>query len=378
MNAAEGKKPPKILVVDDEEVNVELITELLRLEGYEVRGTFGGREALAYLKSETPDLIISDVLMPDMSGYELYDCVQAHRTWHAIPFIFLSGLSDRESIRAGKEIGVDDYLTKPIDHVELLATVRGKLKRSARIRASAQEEVARLKNEIVSTLSHEFRTPLALIQGISSLLLDEGGAIEADDLKEFLEGIKRGGDRLQSLVEDFLLVANIESGEVEKNYERAKRRAMIGPVLRSAIETAEPAFQAKGMMYTLSLPEGLPAVVMNERQIQDVIERVLDNAVKFSAEGSTVHIQTEQGKEGVSVRVMDQGVGIASYEIPHIFDKFYQAGRADMEQQGAGLGLFIARRLTEINGGTLSCESQRGQGATFILFLPIGEGKKEV
>lgn len=192
-----NEKDTNILIVDDEGQILDSLQEMLSLEGYQVLTASNAFQALELLEKHHLDLIISDVNMPKMNGYEFYRRVKDQPRLQAIPFVFLSALCDTKDVIAGKELGADDYLSKPIGAEELLATIKGKLKRAEQMRASVNTQLTALKNQILQTLSHEFRTPLTTIRGFSSILLDERIHYSPLELQEFLKIIKTGGDRLQ-------------------------------------------------------------------------------------------------------------------------------------------------------------------------------------
>jgi len=360
-----------ILAVDDEEMILEALQEILSLEGYQVLTARSAHEALQLLENHYPDLIISDVNMPETNGYEFYRRVQERPRLQAIPFVFLSALHDRKHVIEGKALGADDYLSKPITREELLATVKGKLKRAEQLRASASAELSELKNQILHTLSHEFRTPLTTILGFSSILLDENIHYSPDELRAFLENIKTGGDRLQRLVEDFLLTVNIETGQLQKYHEAGHRPTNLLKSVAEVVARTMPAIEEKHFKFRTQLPETLPDVVVSPQAIEDILERLLSNAIKFTAEGGTVEVSVSQEGKHVIIKISDSGIGIPPQEIPKIFDKFYQVNRAKMEQQGAGLGLYIAKQLANINHCELKCESEVGKGSIFSLIIPL-------
>ncbi len=366
-----SEKDTTILVVDDEEQILDWLQGMLSIEGYQVLTASSAFQALELLEKHHLDLIISDVNMPKMNGYEFYRRVKDQPRLQAIPFVFLSALCDTKDVIAGKELGADDYLSKPISAEELLATIKGKLKRAEQMRASVNTELTELKNQILQTLSHEFRTPLATIRGFSSILLDERIHYSPLELEEFLKIIKTGGDRLQRLVEDFLLTVSTETGEMQKYYEAQRCPTNLLELIEEATAKLTPAFQEKRVSLEKRLPEGLPSVTVSPREIEEILERLLSNALKFTPSGGKVEVSAVREGQQVILKVSDSGIGIPPQEMPRIFDKFYQVDRVKMEQQGAGLGLYIAKQFAHINHCTLECESEVGKGSTFSLKIPI-------
>ncbi len=365
----------KILVVEDDFQNRQLINIYLSRSHYDVTLAVNGFDALEKLKQFTPDLIVSDISMPNMDGFELYDQVKKLEHLRSIPFIFLTAHSDIEKRRHSKEIGSDDFLTKPIEQEDLLVSIRGKLKRVQEIRSSAHHqamnEVDHLKREILSTITHEVNTPLFIIKLTTNLLLDDSMEFKPTELQELLMRIQRSGERLDGLLKDFLISARIAAGDAIKEFKEAKQEVDVSYILRHLLPKLEKMASAAGIRLTADLGTPLPPVEIHVDQFADVIERLVHNAVKFNKPQGTVHIRCEQDDEDVFICIKDTGIGIPADKISYIFEKFYQVNRSEMEQQGAGLGLPIARDLAYINRGDLTVRSTESEGSEFTLRLPI-------
>lgn len=361
----------KILVVEDDFQNRQLINIYLTRSGYEVVSAMNGTAALEKLLTFTPDLIVSDIAMPNMDGFELYDKVKSFPHLRSVPFIFLTAYSDTEKRRHSKEIGSDDFLTKPIEQEELLASIRGKLKRVNEIKTSTQSElfnqIDQLKREILSTITHEVNTPLFIIKLTSNLLLDEKMEFKQSELQELLMRIKRSGERLDSLLKDFLVTVRIATGETKNEFEKTKQDVDINFVIQHLMTRYEIEAKTKNISIISKLAANPPILKMSADQIADVVERLISNAIKFNKENGSIVISSTYDDGKLTVLFEDTGIGIPEDQIPNIFTKFYQVNRAEMEQQGAGLGLNIARDLTKINGGTLTVESKEGVGSKFEL-----------
>ncbi len=365
----------KILVVEDDFQNRQLINIYLSRSGYEVVTAINGTAALEKLVSFTPDLIVSDIAMPNMDGFELYDKIKSFPHLRSVPFIFLTAYSDTEKRRHSKEIGSDDFLTKPIEQEELLASIRGKLKRVNEIKSSTQSEminhVDQLKREILSTITHEVNTPLFIIKLTSNLLLDDHMDFRQEELQELLMRIKRSGERLDSLLKDFLITVRVATGEAKTEYEKTKQDVDLNSVISHLLPRYEKELKAKSLSVNVQLSPNPPLIKLDVDQMSDVLDRIISNAIKFNKEQGNITISESHDRHHMAIAIADTGIGIPSDKIPHIFTKFYQVNRAEMEQQGAGLGLNIARDLTRINGGDLLVESEEGLGSKFILSFQI-------
>lgn len=364
---------PLILVVEDDLALLEGIRELLELTEYRVLIAANGREALEVLEKQHPDLIVSDIMMPEMDGYEFHAKVNEMPELSAIPFIFLTARGEKADIRRGKELGADDYIIKPFDDEDLLVAVRAKLNRWENLRQQRDEEVADLKSKILLTLSHEFRTPLTYIINYSDLLELEGKEIEGEDFPDFMQGIRRGALRLNSLVDDFLILVEIETGEAEEAYRYRRRRIdETGLWLRVIAKPFQTAAEKRELTLVTDIPEDLPPLVADETYLSDAIGRLLDNAIKFSTDESEwVRFSAEANDDRLILRIQDQGQGIKEQDMGGLFDVFYQIDRAKREQQGSGSGLAICRGIIGIHGGEVGVESEFGKGSTFWVSLPF-------
>jgi two-component system, sensor histidine kinase and response regulator len=359
------------MLVDDEQANLELFSAILEEEGYR---TLSSRDASLALKllesseSSKPDLIISDIYMPEMGGFEFYEKVQGIPELRSVPFIFLSALSDRAHVREGKELGADDYLTKPIDIDELVTTVRGKLKRAASMRSAMQSEFEALKEQVLSTLSHELNTPLTYIIGFSEIISSAASSITTDELKEFADLIHHGGGRLKNLVDDFLITIQIDSGQTSSYYETDKKKFDLAKSIPPLKDEYSALAAEKGTEFVVKTDKELQ-VTASETLIRDIIARLLSNAVKFTTKGS-VTLAAFNENEQVKVEVSDTGVGLPEQELPKICDKFYQVNKGKQQQQGAGLGLYIAKNLADINRCKLEISSIENSGTKVTLLIP--------
>lgn len=363
---------PCILVVEDDAAMAEGICDTLELAGYEVMLAANGREALERLAGRKPDLILSDIMMGKMDGYEFCQAVQAEPAWVDIPFVFLTAKHRPEEIRRGKQLGIDDYLTKPFLLEDLLVVVQAKIERAKVRQAVAQAEVTTLKDELATMIGHELRTPLTYIQGYLELIASSRNVPVEEELMTCLRGIQIGSERLGRLVQDMLVWLAIRTGKAAQDYQLLVRtEGQLPALLHLVVAEFARAARRRGVKLVLEAPPSLPPIQMCRQQIGDVLRRLLDNAIKFSsAKGGVVRVAAIETSEGVQVSVQDDGVGIPAHQLPHIFEPLFQVNRAQHEQQGAGLGLAIARAYVELHGGRIWAESEPGQGSTFYFVLP--------
>ena len=364
-----------VLVVEDHEPLLAAVQGVLESEGYTVMTAADGEQALQVMEGTSPDLIVADIMMPKMDGYAFYEQVRAHSEWVQIPFIFLTAKAERDDILRGKSLGAEDYLTKPFDPEELLVAVKSRLARAGAIQKAAETEFEELKSQIVTVLSHELRTPLTYVVGYTDLALDDLSSLSVEQLQEMLERVKRGGDRLTRLVEDFLCLIQLDTGQAAAEVKRltAVHRDLGEIVEETAMMWQERAAFRKVDLETKVQPD-LPPVRLCKPFFVDSLGRLVGNAIKFSREeGNRVLIAAREEDGWVEVAVIDQGVGIPSEEIEHLFERFRQIGREELEQQGTGLGLAITRELIQLQGADITVKSSLGGGSTFTIRLPVVE-----
>jgi two-component system sensor kinase len=367
---------PLIMVVEDNVTLLEGLKDLLEIANYRVVTAENGTDALNILEEVTPDLIISDIMMPRIDGYQFHAKVRQKPELLGVPFIFLSARGGKADIRRGKELGADDYITKPFDEEDLLVAVRSKLSRWQDLRRLQDEEIDDLKNKILLTMSHEFRTPLAYILNYTEMLEMDSGEISAEDINHFMKGIRKGAVRLNRLVEDFIRLVELETGEAERAYLRRRWEIPdISAWLRVITRTHEMDADEQGVKLVWEIPDGLPGVLADESYLADGLSRLIENAIKFSTpESETVRIEAEALDDKLHIRVIDQGVGIPEKDLDSLFNVFHQIDRAKHEQQGTGSGLAISHGIVELHGGEIIVDSEFGAGSTFTIVLPIHEG----
>jgi len=367
-----------ILVVEDDTHMREGIQDTLETHGYEVWTAKDGAEGLQVLETLVPDLILSDIAMPAMDGYEFYEAVRRNPHWTLIPFIFLTARGERSDILQGKRLGVDDYLTKPFETEDLLTAVEARLKRMAEVRAATEAEKDELRKAILDALPHELRTPLTYIKGYTSLLLQDTALMKPEIVHEALEAIRSGGDRIGSLVEDFVFLVTLDTGEVPATLKVASEPVDLRIILRTLVSDYQQMARDRQVALELDIDSSLPSVEGYPPYIANALGRLVGNAIKFSKrEGGRVIIRAWAERDEVYVAVEDAGIGLPAVEIPRIFERFYQVNRERMEQQGVGLGLPIARGIIEAHGGRIVVKSEVGVGSTFTVILPVRQPGSE-
>ncbi|MBN1427528.1 MAG: hybrid sensor histidine kinase/response regulator [Anaerolineae bacterium] len=361
---------PVILIADDDPVMLQSVADLLRLAGYRILTATNGAVAWQVLQDQTPDLIIADITMPVMDGYQLYDAVRGDPQWSLVPFMFLTARGEEKDIRYGYRLGADHYVTKPFEPDDLLAVVEARLKRMQIIRSAVSSNIEDVKRRLVNTFSHELRTPLTSIYGFVSLLQSDLEELADDQVREMLDHIEIGARRLSRLTEDLLLMIQIDSGAVKAEIERFGRPVNMKPIINDVAARLSDQARERHTEIDVRVDEALPTQGISSR-LADIVTRLVDNAIKFSRpDGEPILITGSRRDDTIYVAVEDRGIGIPSNRQQQLFQRFEQINREKTEQQGTGVGLVIALELARLHGGTIEARSREGIGSSFTLVLP--------
>lgn len=372
----------RILLVEDEEPLLLGIRDLLELEGYSVVTASNGREALERLgeMENRLDLIISDIRMPLMDGYQLLEEVRGMQEWVSIPFIFLTARGEREDVHAGRLKGADDYLIKPFDNIDLLVSVKSCLSRNQAISAAAESRMGVLRHRILDMINHEFRTPLSYIVAYADMMNSTAEFAHSTELRQYVSGIVAGSERLMRLISSFLLLAELESGHGQRLFQlRSGKIDDLSRLVENAIKETEELAHKFMVAVTHDAPDSLPPVWGDATYLSLAIKHLLENAIKFSTRQaeSEVLIRLCQPDPGaIAIEVVDHGQGISPEFMEQLFDMFFQAQREEYEQQGIGAGLVIVRHVADLHGGSINVKSTEGEGSTFTLSIPVMEAEQ--
>jgi signal transduction histidine kinase len=358
----------RVIVADDNSDMRAYVRELLESR-YKVEAVADGQAALEAARRETPDLIVSDVMMPRMDGFGLLRALRADLQLRDVPTILLSARAGEEAVIEGLDAMADDYLVKPFSARELIARVGAQLQLT-RLRREATTQ----KNEFLAMLAHELRNPLAPIRNAGEIL---SRTLPVDSPGHAMVAmVKRQVSQLTRLVDDLLDVSRITQGRVELQ----RRPLELGSVVSQAIETAEPLFHAR--QHEVSIVSSYRTLYVNgdlTRLVQCVVN-ILTNAAKYTDTGGKIRVETRLEGSDAVITVADSGAGISPELLPRVFDLFAQGERTlDRSLGGLGIGLSVAKRLIEMHGGRVTAASPGlGLGATFEIRLPRLERPSEV
>jgi signal transduction histidine kinase len=373
----------RILVADD---NADMRTYLTRLLSphWRVETVSDGARALAAAQANPPDLILSDVMMPGMTGLELARALRGNPRTQTIPVMLLSARAGEEATIEGLESGADEYLVKPFSANELIARVNAQLtvsqlrlqtvqaerahaEEASRLLAEA-ERATRSREETLAIVSHDLRSPLTSISAAAELLQRSLGTDARDaGRRRQTDAIRRAVGRMNRLVGDLLDLASIDAGNLSLEPQPHTAEALV----QEARESFEAQAAEKGITLQAEVSPGLPPVPCDRERVLQVLGNLLSNALKFTPPGGSIRVQAalEPGTGDVCFSVADTGPGVPLEAQPHLFDRHWQA--AQKRREGHGLGLSIAKGIVEGHGGRIRLESVPGSGSTFFFSLPV-------
>jgi signal transduction histidine kinase len=371
---------PSVLLVDDVDANLlALEAQLASLECQLVRAS-SGNEALRQLLKRDFAVMLLDVQMPHMDGYEVARHARDNPATRHVPIVFLTAMHQTEEhALRGYDIGAFDFLFKPINPHILRSKVRvfldlfvGRENLNEEIRAHKRtlievERLSRFKSQFLANMSHELRTPLNAIIGFSEILCDDNPGTLEPEQKEHIGYILESGRHLLTLINDVLDLSKIEAGRIDL------RREWVAPqqLLDSARDVIRPLALKKTVEVDIDDCRDVRQVLVDAVRIKQVLYNLLSNAVKFTPSGGRVHVTTSQTEEALWISVKDTGIGISAPDHPRLFREFERIeSMTTPKAEGTGLGLALVKRLVELHGGHITFESELGKGSTFTFDIP--------
>ncbi|GAK58019.1 response regulator receiver sensor signal transduction histidine kinase [Candidatus Vecturithrix granuli] len=361
---------PNILVIEDEQHLRATIVQTLEFEGFKTFSAANGRLGVQLAQEHRPDLILCDILMPELDGYGVLAEIRNDPRTATIPFIFLTSKTTRQELRQGMNRGADDYLTKPFEVEDLLSAIRARLEKRQTLSEYTTKQIEDLRLHLSSSLPHEFRTPLHEISAEAQYLkaFSADLARKPEKIFEIGQVLEQGVHRLERLVENYLLYTDLTLTKyIPGRTERYAEKELIESktvIAYMAKRRAEESARQKDLC--LEVQEA--PLCISTQGFCKILDEVLDNAFKFSESGAPVRVESRTEGNHVMISISDQGRGMSQEQLERI-GAYIQFERVTYEQQGMGLGLCIARLLTELYGGKLNITSQQGQGTTVQLIL---------
>ena len=369
--------PTNILVVDDNQDNIDLLDFALSDLRYHVLKALNGKTALVIAEKERPELIILDIQMPEMDGFEVLRRLRKNAHTEKIPVILLTAMrKDPQSIESGLALGADEYLTKPIDTEELLVRVKSIM----RVK-KAEQELERTKTDFTAMLVHDLRSPLAGIKGTLECFRDMGTGEVLDQLHhELLEAALISSEKMLNLINDLLDLSKLEAGKLVLT----KMKIDFPAIVDLACKNLRIPMNKKKLRLEQKYTSKLPKVNIDPDKIGQVMTNFVSNSIKFTPEGGTIRVSANledfsdeldgRIRKRLVVTVADTGAGIAKEELPLLFDKYKQTKTGKMSRyKGTGLGLAISKRIIEAHNGKVWVESELSKGTTFFFTIPLSD-----
>ncbi len=360
-------RPASVLVVDDEPSGFAVIRALLKSEGYDLFYVNSGREALEQLDSTAPDVILLDVMMPDLDGIETCREIKSNSVWAHIPIIMVTALNSKEDLARCLEAGADDFISKPMTGVELRARVRSMLR--IKQQYNALKATLQLREDLSSMVVHDLRTPLATVLLGSQMLLMRNG-LEAKE-RQRLQLVFQAGQKLSSMIDELLIIAKLEAGKLLLNRTETDLNALATTVISGFQEITH----SKRICLATQLPETTYWINVDANLLQRLMDNLLSNAVKFSPAGSNITLRVEPSHcpddgenkyKRTKIQVIDEGPGIKEELRQHIFSK-YEIGESVRDVTQIGLGLTFCKMVTEAHGGRIYVEENFPHGSIFTV-----------
>lgn len=359
-----------ILVIEDEQAIRESLCDLLEFEGFSVLDAELGKEGVQLAEARLPDLILCDVHMPDMDGYHVLSHLRQSPHARTIPFIFLTAKGARADQRYGMNLGADDYLVKPCTSEEILAAIASRIDRQDTLRHQSQHQLNTLRNNIALSLPHELHTPLNNILLFAEILMSEYESIDRKEILEISEGIHTSATRLHRLIQNFLFYAQLEiaANDPAKRASLCSGQTALPHIVITEVATRLARQAGREADLVLRLEDA--AIRMSDLHLQKVVEELIGNALKFSNVGHQVCVSSTLSLGGFVIRIVDHGRGMTPEQIASL-GAYMQFDRRFYEQQGAGLGLIIAKRMLELHDGSLTIESIVGKQTCIKAIVPL-------
>lgn len=364
----------RVLVIEDEATLLEDMVELLKLEGYDARAAEDGVIGIEIAYSWTPDIIICDLMMPRMNGFEVLTQLRADAATALTPFIILTALGDQELRHQARLAGADDFVTKPFTTHELVETIQARLYRHAMINAGAEHRLELARTQLVRMVTHELRTPLISINTVVEVLSRQLGQLTPAETQELLDTIMVGSRRLTHRVEQLVFITQLDAGVLTRESMILEGLEMrMWELLVAANNLARRfAYQMQpGVTVNLQERDREASVICNPYALKQALAELIANALTFTPANTEVNITLWRRDETILISVTDKGMGIPQDKLSLALEAFQQIDRDKREQQGMGIGLWLAQRLIVVHGGTLDIRSVDGKGTQVIIRLPV-------
>ncbi|MFZ4457251.1 MAG: hybrid sensor histidine kinase/response regulator [Bacteroidales bacterium] len=355
---------PNVLIVDDIPANLKLLGAILKNEGYKVRPVPSGELALQAAEKEKPSLILLDIMMPDMNGYEVCDKLKENPELSDIPVIFISALNDTNDIVKALTSGGVDFITKPFQAEEVKARVSTHLK--LRQQSKMLEELNSTKDKFFSIIAHDLRNPFSVLLGMSDLLLSNYESYDDETRLELISIQNETTKQTFKLLENLLEWAKIQRSA----FDFVRQEINLNETIDQCVSHHKEISKQKEITINHEL-SGPVRLFADSNMVQTVLRNLLMNAIKFSNKGGEITISAAEQEHSFEITVKDNGVGISPENIQKLFkieNSITTKGTAN--EKGTGLGLMLCKEFVEKHGGKIWVESELGKGSAFKFTIP--------
>ena len=363
----EKKTSPLIFIAEDVPKNLQVLCNILRKESYRISAAGNGRQALEMIPEVKPDLVLLDVMMPELNGFEVCEQMQKDPRLKEIPVIFLTAKAETTDILKGFEAGAVDYVTKPFTGAELLARV--KIHLDLKFAREELKELISVRDKFFSIIAHDLRNPIQFLLLSSDLLYNEYDILSEEERKDYVQKFFNGATRISALLENLLEWSRTQRGLIECKPDSLD----IGDTVTNSINLLQTHAKEKDISITSLVKPGLIAFV-DRNMMRTVLRNLLSNAVKFTYPGGEVKVDAALKGKIIEIVVSDNGMGMSENEIDGLF-KFTTPGGTlgTANEKGTGLGLLLCKEFVEKNKGTISVTSTLEKGSSFRITLPVKE-----
>ena len=355
------------MIVDDVTKNIQLVANFLKQVGYEINYALNGKAALNHVKRADFDLILLDIMMPEMDGFEVCQRLKSNNETKDIPIIFLTAKTDIESITRAFEVGGIDYITKPFNKAELLARVKTHLELQQQKRNL--KELNATKDKFFSIIAHDLRSPLNQLLGLSEVLQREIESEHGEDAIKLANLINESAKSGRLLLENLLEWSRSQTGSINFNPELLDLKAITNEVL----ELNENNAKTKDILIQSKVKEHIHAFA-DGNMIKTILRNLISNSIKFTNIGGKIILNAKIFKDFVTYSISDNGIGMKEGDLKKLFRiDINPKSIGSSKEKGTGLGLILCKEFIEINNGSIWAKSELGKGSTFYFSLPTSK-----
>ncbi len=359
----------RLLVVDDNEMNRDLMVRRLRREGYEIDTASEGFQALDMIRSGRFDLILLDVMMPSISGLEMLPLIRKTHTLPDLPIIMATARDESDDIVQALQLGANDYVTKPIDLPVLLARIQTQLR---------LKSLSQLKDEFIRIASHDLKNPLSTVMMAAHVVRERvpPGSVMMEQHYQMLSFIVKHSEEMQRIIRDFLDFQAMEDGGITLTLAATQVNTIAEETVQNNFDYAN----SKNISLNLALDSNLPEIIGDNARLRQVAQNLIGNAIKFCRPGASILVRTERYTRSVLFEVVDSGPGLKPEDLQNAFAKYARlSNKPTGDETSTGLGLAICKQMIELHDGQIGMRNNTpNPGATFWFSLPIGGPTPEI